>query len=644
MESSEANTVQPSRSGSNRPAAVPSVFAGTVTGVKKENGVQTLEVQYSQGKVRFEADGDFQAGEKVRLAFPGGNAVQVAKGGASPTQMDGLAGQGPGYTLPQNLASMRAFETSVGQWMANVGTGTPGKTGPGVAPQLSEALAKLSLPELLIKVMATSGGKDFLSQSYGNLDRNLMGSLMEAIEATKGDAGAKASLLDILKASGRGLDQTGAEGPKNLDGFWSAEAGAGASPWFGRVMEKSDGQPFMSPMSRLQYGSAPPKVDPMFRYLLDVGGRTMEVFSSQSMQQGDLADFAVETHGGRMQARFMDPSASLPAGLRADFANAIPAMRQAMQLSSHYLQDFKDEPYYGKLVKDFSQVLSQSGSMAGSGNGLPNQKELDGLLRLFVTFPRDGQQPDKQAKAWGEAVRNPQAMLDLLKNLRPDKGASLLRSGTDLQLARNPLALTLSEHGGTPTPDVMASWLKKMLPDGFQPGDLQRLADDNAALAATGKDQDPAKFLLQAVVNSFPKDDTLQQGKPGQFYFYQGQEWQGLKVTWEKSQKDGHQSKSGRKDPVTIRVETHAKHMGDVKVGVTLEPKGAKIDFQNQFHNVRDLFSQAIPDLERSLDYLDFKVQSWTYAMLPEETQPPTGGGWTHPSSLSDGVNLDLFG
>ena len=261
MESSEANTVQPSRSGSDRPAAAPSVFAGTVTGVKKENGVQTLEVQYSQGKVRFEAEGDFQAGEKVRLAFPGGNAVQVAKGGASPAQTDGLAGQGPGYTLPQNLASMRAFEASVGQWMANVGTGTPGKSGTGVAPQLSEALAKLSLPELLIKVMGTSGGKDFLSQSYSSLDRNLLGSLMEAIEATKGDAGAKASLLDILKASGRGPDLAGA-GPKNLDGFWPAEAGAGASPWFGRVLEKGDGQPFMSPMNRLQFGSDQPKMIP----------------------------------------------------------------------------------------------------------------------------------------------------------------------------------------------------------------------------------------------------------------------------------------------------------------------------------------------------------------------------------------------
>jgi hypothetical protein len=69
MDSSEK--IQPVRgggSGADRPA-VPTVFAGTVVGVKKENGVQNLEIQYSQGKLRFQAEGDFQLGEKVRLRW-----------------------------------------------------------------------------------------------------------------------------------------------------------------------------------------------------------------------------------------------------------------------------------------------------------------------------------------------------------------------------------------------------------------------------------------------------------------------------------------------------------------------------------------------------------------------------------------------
>ena len=644
MDSSDSKAIQPIRS-SDR-VAIPSIFAGTVTGVKKENGVQTLEVLYSQGKVRFQAEGDFQSGEKVRLSFPGGNAIQVAKGGGSVNPSDD--GPHSGYTLPQNLSNLRGFEASVVQWMANVADPSQGKTATANVSLISSSLAQMTLPELLLKVMEKSGGKEFLNQSLGGLDRYLLGSLSDAVDASEGDASSKSALLDILKSPGRVSEMStdvlkSSSGPKTLDGFWSAEAGTGASPWFGRIMEKGDAESFMSPLNRLQNGGrgGPPKGDPMYRYLLDVGGTSMEVFSSQNLEKGELADFNIEAHGGRMQAKFMDPGSMLPNGLRTDFNGAAASLKQAMQLSSHYLQDFKSEPYYSKLVKDFSQVLSQSGRLdAMAQAGLPNQKELDGLLKLFVAFPRDGQQPEKQARAWGDAVRNPQAMIDLLKNMRPDQEGALLRSGTDLHLAANAMV-----DGDKTSPEALAGWLKKMLPQGFKTDDLLQLASENfnSIASAHSKDQDPAKFLLQSVINSFPKDQDMRQGQPSQFYFYQGQEWRGLQITWEKGSKESKSGRSGPKEPLKVSVETHAKHMGKVSVRVTLEAMGAKIDFKNQFHNVRELFFQSLPELEKSLDYIDFKVAAWTYDMLPEDTSA-SAVGWTRPASLSDGLNLDLFG
>jgi hypothetical protein len=653
MNSSDKNIIQPGRNGPDRPS-IPSIFVGTVTGIKQENGIQTLEVNYSQGKVRFNAEGEFQSGEKVRISFPGGNAVQVAKSSGPHEQQ---ATQGAGYTLPQNAASLHEFEEKVSQWIARATTNSSGNPNATSEVQNQVALAKLTMPELLLKVMTLNGGKDFLSQAFTSLDRSALNTLLAAVEASKVDQASKSGLLDILKSLGQNAaqvgDKTATAGPKNLDGFWSVEAGTGASPWFGRVLEKSGAESFMSPLSRLQYGGGePPKNDPMFRYLLDVGGRTMEVFSAQSREKGELTDFNIEAHGGRMQAKFMDPASAIPNSLRSEFATSAVGMRQAMQLSSHYLQDFKDEPYFGKLVKDFSEVLSQSGRMqagASAANGarpagLPDQKELDGLLRLFLTYPRDGTQPEKQAKAWGDAVRNPEAMKDFLKTMRPDQGAALLRSGTELKLNPGMAGAPLGDAEAT-SPEALARWLKKALPEGFKAADLHRLAEDNSGLASTTiKDQDASKFLLQAVANTFPKDDDLPQGKSGQFYFYQGQEWKGLQVTWEKGRPEANKGKAGPKEPLKVRVETDAKHLGKVTVGVTLDIKGAKIDFKNQFYDVRDIFTQSLPELEKSLEYLDFKVAAWTYAMLPEENLPPAPSNWIRPAGLSDGNNLDLVG
>jgi hypothetical protein len=172
---------------------------------------------------------------------------------------------------------------------------------------------------------------------------------------------------------------------------------------------------------------------------------------------------------------------------------------------------------------------------------------------------------------------------------------------------------------------------------------LLNLAKDASLLAPAGKEHEAAKFLLQAVAHAFPREDQIQEGKPAQFYFYQGQEWRNLQVTWERGGEKGR-AKAGPKAPLQVRVETQAKHMGTVKVGVSWEPKGARLDFKNQFIDVRDLLSQSLPELERNLALMDFRVTAWTYDLLPDAVPAAPDPGWTRPASLSDGANLDLMG
>ncbi|MEO7427416.1 MAG: hypothetical protein ABI036_19680 [Fibrobacteria bacterium] len=687
-------------------------FMGTVTAIKKADGAQTLEVQYSQGKVRFQADGDFQVGERLRLSFSENGSVQVEKGPPAP----GSGDQGVGYTLPGNMSTLkdlRDFERKVSQWVASggrSGTGAASRTGMDAGPAAPEpaALQRLTLPQLLLKAMALPGGKEFLGQALAGAHSGTLSALLEAVEVLpeESPAGSKAALLDMLRSAagdgnaagaGKGTRPSDAllamlggtteraEKPGSAGAFLPAESGSGHAPWFGRILERQQADGYLSPSQRLRFGGAegPPQSGPMYRYMLDMGGgHTLEAFSSEAKPPGSFTDFTLEKQGGRLQAVFMDPAAALPADLKTAMAAASPQMRQGMMLAARYLREFEQEPYFGRLVADFGEVLAQSGRMEANGAdgkpaGIPDRKDLDGLLKLFVAFPRDGARPESQAKVWGEAVQDPQAMLRLLKTLKPEGDASLLRSGTALRLAGEAVipagvAVRLGAKGipdmnttraeGNPavtpqnlppgpagaaqageSPEVTAAWLKKLLPEAFRSEDLLNLAKDASLLTPAGKEHDAAKFLLQAVAHAFPREDQIQEGKPAQFYFYQGQEWRNLQVTWERGAEKGR-AKAGSKAPLQVRVETQAKHMGTVKVGVSWDPKGARLDFKNQFIDVRDLLSRSLPELERNLALMDFRVTAWTYDLLPDAVPASPDPGWTRPASLSDGANLDLMG
>jgi hypothetical protein len=678
MESSEK--IQPVKGGRGS-APGPTVFAGTVTWVKTENGGQSVEIRFSQGKIKLQAEGEFQPGERVRLTFSGNGSVQLEKGPVPGPQGEG---DGVGYKLPANLSTLkdlRAFEENVSRFLAEKeAAGLVAGSQAGV--RAGKSAGNASLPQLLMQAMGKQGGRDILAEYLPSLHRGVVSALTDALQETEGDPGSKAGLLDLLKALGNARNGAGAElaagtakaaaanTAANTGPFMTGEVGAGHAPWFGRIVEKSQAEGFPTPLQRLRFGGAgtpaeapPPmsaKHDPLFRYQMDMGGRTLEVFSAQDMEAGEFADFDLERQGGRVQARFSDPAASLPGDVRTAMADASPELRRGMLLASHYLQDFKGEPYYGRLARDFGEVLAQSGAMdaktADGRSGIPDRKDLDGLLKLFVAYPRDTEHPERQAKVWGEALKDPQAMMRLLKTLRPEQDASLLREGTGLHMApaREDAERLAAEFpmgaeaapGGGDGPEAAAAWIRKMLPEAFSSGDLLKLAADGSPLTAAGKEHDAAKFLLQAVAQGFPREDQIPEGKPTQFYFYQGQEWRNLQVTWKRDGGSQGKRKAGSKAPLQVRVETKAKHMGRVNVAVSWEPKGAKLDFRNQFHDARELLRKFLPELEKSLALLDFKVTSWNYEMLPpdESGAVTPDPGWTRPASLSDGFNLDMLG
>lgn len=683
MDSSEK--IQPIKGGSGS-ASVPTAFAGTVTGVKTENGGQSVEIRFSQGKIQIQAEGQFQPGERVKLTFSGNGSVQLEKGPMPEAQDEG---DGVGYKLPTNLSTLkdlRAFEENVTRFLADKGAAAL-VAGSQMGPRAGRTAGNASLPQLLMQAMGKQGGRDMLAEYLPALHRGVLSALTDALQETEGgDPGSKAGLLDLLKALGKsrngagtelagGMVRAAASNPGPLP-FMTGEVGEGHAPWFGRIVEKSQAEGFLTPMQRLQFGGAgisagglpsmSPKNEPLFRYQMDMGGRTLEVFSAQDMEAGEFADFELERVGSRVQARFSDPAASLPGGVRTAMAGVSPEMRRGLLVASHYLQDFKGEPYFDRLIRDFGEVLSQSGALdakTGDGRpGIPDRKDLDGLLKLFVAYPRDTEHPERQAKVWGDALKDPQAMMRLLKALRPEQDASLLRAGTGLHLAPGrgdaerfaefPMdRMGLMDEAGAAAgdgdgPEAAAAWLKKMLPEAFRSGDLLKLAADGSPLTAAGKEHEAAKFLLQAVANGFPREDQIPEGKPSQFYFYQGQEWRNLQVTWKRDGGSQGKGKAGPKAPLQVRVETTAKHMGQVNVAVSWEPKGAKLDFRNQFHDARELLRKFLPELEKGLALLDFKLTSWNYEMLPpdEPGSVSPDPGWTRPASLSDGFNLDMLG
>lgn len=641
-------------------------FSGNVVGVKREDGVQTVEVQTSQGKVRVEADGDFRIGERVKVSVAGNGSAQLEKAPAAPGRADGPA---TGYILPRNLEvlkDLRVFEEQVARWVG----GQPRAGGP-LAGREKELPVFATLPRMLMQAMGREGGREFLSRAAAALNPDLLEALLASLEEEAEAApGPKAALSDLLRAvrarptgpAENGPPEARVPSPTTRPEAFLQSDGDEEAPWFGRVAERREADGIRLSAGRTGYAGSPRTASPRpdatgqpaggqpggghpFRYVLDLGGSKLEAFSAQRREPGDFSEFVLERQGERVEVRFRDPAVPLPKEARAFLERAEPAVRQGMVLASRYLQEFREEPYYGDLVKDFGAVLAHSGLLQPASPGepptVPRQEELDGLLKLFVAFPRAAEHADAQAATWGKAVRDPETFLKLLNGMAREDGQGLLRPDTPLRLGARgaegsaealPLRTPPAPDDG---PQAVAALLRKLLPEVFLPEDLARAAKE--AGPAAGKEHETAKFLLQAAMPGLPQDAPVPEGRPAQFYFYQGQEWRNLQVTWRRESGDGPaRSRKGPRSPLQVKVETQSRHMGRVEVGVAWEPKGARLEFRNQFRDVRDLLARSLPVLEKSLSLLGFRIAGWNYGVLPDDTPALAAPGGPRPSGLLD--------
>lgn len=682
------SSIQPATRAGGESNGPQGAFQGTVTGVKRENGAQTLEIQSAQGRIRLQAEGDFQVGEKLRVFVPQGGAIRIERAALASGQPNPLDGQGGSYHMQGNLTtlrSVRAFEEQLVAWVAGrqPGSGVKG----GLAEALGggssgsvESLLRLPLPELLKRVLAREGGREMLMQALAGLGKEGFQALMDGMETGGAADGGKAPLLAMLRSMRRDIDasQSGLQGgpgqaasvpgraaatapapQPDLGAFWPGKPGAPgepAQPWMGRVLDRQEMGGSMAfaggkPLPAQARGTA--GQDPMYRYVIDLGGRTLELMSAQPRDKGEFVDFEIEKEGARMQARFLDPVQSLTPGLRTAYGQAPAELKGALPLAGRLLAEFRGEPYFDKLVKDFGEVLAQGGRLAlperdggklASGN-LPTPKELDSLLRLFVAFPRDKEEPARQARAWTEAARDPKAMVDLLRTLKPDQDTSLLRVGTPLRLTGLPPELaSLAFPRGSDAEEALVNLLRKVLPEGFKAPELLDLAKQGLGPAdAKSPEAKAAQFMLQAFAGLVPREDEMREGRPNQFYFYQGQDWKGLQVTWERNRDAEGRPRRDAGAPVKVRVETEAQHMGKVEVGVVLLGDKATLDFKNQFHDVGDILSEQMPGLQKAAAFFGVHIDDWSYSRMPDVPNVLPTAGWVRPASL-DGGNLDLVG
>jgi hypothetical protein len=154
----------------------------------------------------------------------------------------------------------------------------------------------------------------------------------------------------------------------------------------------------------------------------------------------------------------------------------------------------------------------------------------------------------------------------------------------------------------------------------------------------------PEKFLMQALVGSKPDEKSWNEGNSKTFYFYHHDAWQPADARWSRlPERKGKPAQGADRPPVQMLIATQTPNLGTVKVDLTLDRRGSRLDFRNERHDARALLANSLPPLERLLSDLDLRLASWTYAPLPPSQAPEN---LTTPPLMGSGPTsqLDLFG
>ncbi len=367
--------------------------------------------------------------------------------------------------------------------------------------------------------------------------------------------------------------------------------------------------------------------EPVFRYTLDAGTWTAEAFSRESRTPGEAVPVRLERVDGTLRAHFLPITSVLSPEVLLALPQKTAAPHPAFFAAQEFLGDFKSEKFFPQLVRDFGEILRAGGRYDPPANAeapirnLPAPRELEGLLRLFLSFPVEPRAAAQQGNIWS-GMQSPldSRLTQWLGHFQPGSaaGSALLTEELGLKPSTQGAPTSASGPSGGLAPAPMEAAAEnalqkappwERLPEGLTTAKLREWLMEEASLQP--REAAARKFLQQALSVHLARAGEFTEGEnhPAQVW-HQGQ-WQGLRVLWRRQGKSGEGDDANK--AFAFAVETTMPQLGQVEVKVKVLPEGASLDFRSENPAARGLLAGAIKELETRLDHLDFKVKSFTF-------------------------------
>ncbi len=416
---------------------------------------------------------------------------------------------------------------------------------------------------------------------------------------------------------------------------------------------------------------------PVFRYTLDAGAWTAVAHSTEMRSPGEFTPIRLEGRDGNLRVHFPTLSSVLTPEVTGMLPQKADASHPAFLAAQEFLGEFRSEKFFPELVRDFGQVLKNSGRFelpaAGAApQGLPAPRELEGLLRMFLSFPVEAATAtaSQQGRIWSGmqspmesqlsqwlghfqptlATAQPgtggisagQSLPNLASNVAPIISQNALPTDAQAvaptsapsvsalltpEMSLSPVLRELPQTVGSPVPSAAPSpeaaleaalqkppvW--ERLPEGVTADKLRQWLMEEAAMQP--REASARKFLMQALAVQLGKAGDFSEGENHQAQVWHQGQWQGIRVLWRR-----RETGAGEIDPhkaFVFAVEASMPHLGQVEVKVRVMGEGAHLDFRSENSEARPLLDRAVRDLEARLVHLNFKVLSFSFVDWPTE-------------------------
>ncbi len=651
------------------------VLNGKVVAVQVQEGKQILTLQVPQGRIQVQAEGDFQKGDAIRLQFAG-TGLTLEKVMISSLELTS--------SLPIDLnADLEQLQNLRNVLIENLVKASMNKADESNNESNTQLLSRnglakldqISLSSLIQQTLAQSSGSDFLEKillPLGQVKQELFHALWRNLTTVDIDPTLKQSLWAwIKKVKGDDALLMANTHDFNLQGLKISEVSAASTEntiapklgelykpqgkmeetkiWFGKIIERESlaSQILPEPLKQAAWRGNNVPADPLlqnllYRYKIDLGGAQIATVTSQVKASGEFAYFHLMQSENQWVANFEPLESAIPVALKAMMHEEHITYTPALQVAYDHLQDYKAEPYFNKLLIDFSKLLQQSTILENPNKiPLPSPKELDGLLKILVAFPREEIESKQQALQWGKMNQQPEEAINLVKPFLPETEQVVVHKGLPLHKHEAPSVLLSTVVKALAIPQAV--WEK--IPSQLALADLPQILRESLN-KVDGPINPEQKFLLQAAITLFPKEEN--QTGTQTLYFWQNPMLHPFQIerekNKEKSEAESSKKNQRQKKPEQFQVETETPNMGLVSVHLQEHEKGYTLSFKNQFHDVRDLLQVFLPELEKALAPLDFRIQSWQYGKIENTKALPNIIGNSSNASAPSQSMLDLFG